>query len=65
MKKSNVPTLGETVRLTARCVKDINAVCPGLVSSYLLCSVFSSLSPCVIAWFSAQIINELAGARRP
>ncbi len=65
MKKSNVPTLGETVRLTARCVKDLNAVCPGLVSSYLLCSVFSSLSPCVIAWFSAQIINELAGARRP
>ena len=65
MKKSKIPTLGETVRLTARCVKDLNAVCPGLVSSYLLCNVFSSLSPCVIAWFSAQIINELAGARRP
>ena len=65
MKKSNVPTLRETVRLTARCIKDLNAVCPNLVLSYLLYSLFATATPYVIVWFSAQIINELAGSRRP
>ena len=65
MKKSNVPTLGETIRLTVRCVRDLNAVCPGLVLSYLLHGLFLTASNYGTIWFSAQLVNELAGARRP
>ncbi len=65
MTKANVPTLRETVRLTSRCIKDLNKACPGLVFSYFLSGLISSATPYVTVCFSAQIINELACGRRP
>lgn len=64
MKKKDIPSFGETFRLTARCIKDLNRYCPGLIPSYIIHGFFSIITPYVTIWLSAQIINELAGLRR-
>ena len=55
----------ETLRATLRAYKIWNRYAPKLLTSTALHSVFSALSPYVPVYFSAQILNELAGARNP
>ena len=55
----------ETLRATLRAYKIWNRYAPKLLTSTALYSVFSALSPYVPVYFSAQILNELAGARDP
>ena len=55
----------ETLRATLRAYKIWNRYAPKLLTATALYSVFSALSPYVPVYFSAQILNELAGARDP
>ena len=55
----------ETLRATLRAYKIWNRYAPKLLTSTALYSIFSALSPYVPVYFSAQILNELAGARDP
>ena len=55
----------ETLRATLRAYKIWNRYAPNLLTATALYSVFSALSPYVPVYFSAQILNELAGARNP
>ena len=60
----NKMTKKEMMKLTLRALKDINRCQPGKLLAIALSTVVSALSPYVTVWFSAQLINELAGARR-
>ena len=55
----------ETLQSTLRAYKIWNRYAPNLLTSTALYSIFSALSPYVPVYFSAQILNELAGARDP
>ncbi|MGI6274090.1 MAG: ABC transporter ATP-binding protein [Acutalibacteraceae bacterium] len=55
----------ETLRATLRAYKIWNRYAPNLLTATALHSVFSALAPYVPVYFSAQILNELAGARDP
>ena len=55
----------ETLQSTLRAYKIWNRYAPNLLTSTALHSVFSALAPYVPVYFSAQILNELAGARDP
>ena len=57
-------TKKEMLKLTLRALKDINRCQPGKLTAIAASTVVSALSPYVTVWFSAQLINELAGARR-
>ena len=65
MKQSEIPTFSETFKISVRSLKDLNKYCPGLIPSFFICGLFSSITPYVAIYLSAQIINELAGLRRP
>ena len=60
----NKMTKKEMLKLTLRALRDINRCQPGKLVAIGLSTVVSALSPYVTVWFSAQLINELAGARR-
>ena len=55
----------ETLQSTLRAYKIWNRYAPNLLTATALHSVFSALAPYVPVYFSAQILNELAGARDP
>ena len=55
----------ETLQSTLRAYKIWNRYAPNLLTAITLHSVFSALAPYVPVYFSAQILNELAGARDP
>lgn len=63
-KKPEKITLRETLRLHRRGFWDIHHYCPGLFWAIALHSVVASAFPYVTIYFSARIINELAGLRR-
>lgn len=63
MKKEQ-PGLKEALRIHIRSYKELNKYRPGLLSAYTLYALVSAIIPYVTIYFSAQIINELAGARR-
>ena len=54
----------EVWELHKRCIRDIERYAPGTILSLILEPVVRGLSPYVTIYFSAQIINELAGLRR-
>ena len=56
-------TFKESIQINKRAFVLINRHCPGMFLSKLLFSVFSAFLPYVPIYFSARIINELAGAR--
>ena len=62
MKKS--VSFRKSLSLTWRCVKDINRQVPGRIPAVCLYALLNALTPYVTIWFSAQLINELAGLRR-
>ena len=64
-KDEAVAGFRETLQSTLRAYKIWNRYAPNLLTATALHSVFSALSPYVPVYFSAQILNELAGARDP
>ena len=55
--------LSKRIRVTRRGYRILAACCPGLIRAKVLSAAVESLSPFVTIWFSAKIINEIAGAR--
>ena len=64
MKKSDRISLRETLSVHLRAVRDVNRVAPGVFLSAILSSIAEAISPYLTIWLSAQLINELASARR-
>lgn len=58
-------SLKKTVSLNRRCIKNINHFVPGRLISIVIASALKALTPYTTIWLSAQLINELAGMRRP
>jgi ATP-binding cassette subfamily B protein len=65
VKKPEKVPLREAFRLNSRAVKLIWQACPSYFVSTIIYAVFNALFPLAGIWFSAQILNELAGPRRP
>ena len=63
--KAEKITLRETFRLHRRAFGDARRTCPGVFAATALHAVVSALSPYAAVWFSARILDELAGQRRP
>ena len=63
-KKSDKVTLKETWQIHWRTYKDIRHFCPGVFAVTTLHSIAEAVSPYITIFFSARIINELAGLRR-
>lgn len=64
-KESSKITLRETLRIHWRAFQDVRRCCSAASFAVpALHAAFSALSPYVTVYFSAQIINELAGQRR-
>lgn len=61
---SNKTILREAFSIQARSFRLIRRYCPGCFLASALHATVSALGPYVTVWFSAQIINELAGLRR-
>ncbi len=64
-KKSDKPALKETLKLHWRAAKDLYPHAPGALTAAMLSASAKALAPYVTIWFSARIISELAGQRRP
>ena len=63
---SNKITLRETLRIHWRAFQDVRRFCGGAAFAVpALHAAFSALSPYVTVYFSARIINELAGQPAP
>ncbi len=65
MKKADQFPLGETLRLHLRAHRDMSRYCPGAARADMVHAVVKALSPYTTIWFSARLLNELAGERRP
>ena len=63
-KKTDKATLRETWQIHWRAYKDIRHFCPGVFAVTAAHSIAKALSPYITVFFSARIINELAGLRR-
>ena len=63
-KKTDKVTLKETWEIHWRAYKDIRHFCPGVFAITAMHSIVKALSPYVTVFFSARIIDELAGLRR-
>ncbi len=57
--------LKKILRLHLRGLKDLNRKCPQLIPSICANAILTALSPYVTVWFSARLLGELNGARRP
>ncbi len=64
-KKNDCPTLRETFRIHWRAAKAVHKLTPGTFPAAVISAGFAALVPYMTIYFSACIINELAGARRP
>ena len=63
-KKTDKTTLRETWQIHWRAYKDIRHFCPGVFAVTAAHSIAKAISPYITVFFSAKIINELAGLRR-
>ena len=63
-KNTNGIPLKKVLQLHMRAIKDIHSICPGLFPAMTADSVINALKPYIAIYISAQLINELAGARR-
>ena len=57
-------TIKEQLAVTGRGYRILNQYCPGLIRAKVLSAVAETLTPFVTIWFSAGIINEIAGEKR-
>ncbi len=64
-KKNDRPTLRETFRIQGRAAKDVHKLTPGTFPAAVICAIVEALEPYTTIYFSARIIDELAGHRRP
>ena len=55
--------LRKRIQITNRGYKILRKYCPGLISAKVISTAAGTLTPFVSIWFSAQIINEIAGGR--
>lgn len=55
--------LKERIELTKRGFDLLGTYCPGLMKAKVVSASVEALSPFVTIWFSAKIINEIAGAK--
>ena len=53
----------ERLAVTGRGYRMLGKYCPGLIRAKVLSALAETLSPFVTIWFSAGIINEIAGNR--
>ena len=65
MKKTDQVSIRDTIAIHLRAAKDVNRVAPGFLFAAIIYSAVAALSPYAVVWLSAQLINELASARRP
>ena len=63
-KNKEKVSLRETVRIHWRAYRDVRHFCPGVFAVTAAHSIAKAITPYVAVFFSARIINELAGARR-
>ena len=64
MAKKDKVTLKETFQIHWRAYKDVSHLCPGVFAVTAIHSIAKAISPYVAVFFSARIINELAGLRQ-
>lgn len=64
-EKKNLPSLGETWAVSRRALGIIRTYAPGLVPVLTMQAVTQAVTPYAAVWFSARLLGELAGARRP
>ena len=64
-KNENKESLKEAFKLNYKGFKLINKYCPKMFLSETLHALFSAVTPYVVIYFSALIINELSGGRNP
>lgn len=57
-------TFRERLAVTTRGYRVLDRYCPGLIRAKVLSAAAEALSPFVTIWFSAGIINEIAGEKR-
>ena len=57
-------TFRERLAVTGRGYRMLKQYCPGLVRAKVLSAAAESLAPFVTIWFSAGLINEIAGEKR-
>lgn len=65
MNQMNDIPFWDAVKRSIRALRDIHHYVPGRIPIIFLHSALKSLSPFATIWLSAQLINELAGMRRP
>lgn len=65
MEQKDRGSLRESRQLLVRVFFLINHYAPGLWLSMTACAVLSAVTPYVTVFFSARVLEELAGARRP
>ena len=63
-KNKDKVTLKETVQIHWRAYRDVSHLCPGVFAVTAVHSIAKAITPYVTVFFSARIINELAGSRR-
>ncbi len=64
-KKNDHPTLRETFSIHWRAAKDVHKLTPSTFPVAILSAIVEALEPYATIYFSARIIDELAGLRRP
>ncbi|MBR4776235.1 MAG: ABC transporter ATP-binding protein, partial [Lachnospiraceae bacterium] len=52
------------IEITKRGYKILGKYCPGLIRAKVLAAAAGALAPFATIWFSAMIINEIAGEKR-
>ncbi len=65
MKNEEKMTLREAFSLNFRAFRILRQSCPGLFESVFCDAVLTALLPYIGIYFSARILNELSGSRRP
>ena len=64
MKRRERMPLKKRAALTARGYRMLGSYCPGLVRDKALCALILAVQPLFTVWFSARILDEIAGLRR-
>ena len=64
MKHRERMPLKKRAALTARGYRMLGSYCPGLVRDKVLCALILAVQPLFTVWFSARILDEIAGPRR-
>lgn len=64
MKRRERMPLKKRAALTVRGYRMLGGYCPGLVRDKAFCALILAVQPLFTVWFSARILDEIAGSRR-